>query len=56
MVIDADPVAMQSIAGTALRRDDIVGQSFAEDIYAICDAVLLQDARVGAMAEESLQK
>lgn len=56
MVVDADPAALQGLASIALRRDEIVGRPLAGDIFAVCDAVLAQDARVKAMAEEVFQE
>lgn len=54
-VIDADPASavMSNLAGTALRRDEVIGKPIAADIFAICDAVLDQDDRVKAMWDAS---
>ncbi|MBI1202190.1 MAG: hypothetical protein GC182_06730 [Rhodopseudomonas sp.] len=47
MVVDADPDAMANLAGTALRRDDVIGEPIADEIFSICDAVIAQDERIG---------
>ena len=54
MVIDADtrPVSMSPLAGQLLRREDVVGSAFAQDVFAIADAVLAQDDRVAELLGE----
>lgn len=47
MVVDADARTYESIASHALLREDIIGRPLAKDIFAICDAIFLQDQRVG---------
>ena len=51
MVIDADtrPVSLSALAGQLLRREDVVGSAFAQDAFAIADAVLAQDDRVAEL-------
>jgi hypothetical protein len=48
MVIDADsrPVADPSIADRALRRDQVIGTSLADDVFAIVDAVFMKEDRI----------
>lgn len=48
MVIDAEtrPVADPSFVGRALRRDDVIGTTTADKVFAIADAVLAQDERI----------
>lgn len=48
MVIDADsrPHTSNGLAGSALRRDEVVGTPLASQVFAIFDAVLLQDPRL----------
>ena len=47
MVIDAQDrrIADGSLAGTALRREDVIGTPLAEQVFAITDAIYLQDER-----------
>ncbi len=47
-VIDANArnIAKSNLASRALKRDEIVGQPIAHDVFALCDAVLMQDERV----------
>ncbi len=48
MVIDAKdrPVANSELAGSALRRDEIISTPLAPRVFAIFDAVLTQDPRL----------
>ncbi|MDP3341638.1 hypothetical protein [Frigidibacter sp.] len=48
-VIDAAdrPVAKSELVGTVLSRDCIIGTPLAQRVFAIFDAVLLQDERLG---------
>lgn len=47
-VIDANgrPVATSELVSKAMRRDDVVGTTLAQDVFAIFDAVLLGDKRL----------
>ena len=47
-VIDAGdrPIAKNSLVGSALRREDVIGAPLAQHVFAICDAILLQDERL----------
>ncbi|TQV77902.1 hypothetical protein [Denitrobaculum tricleocarpae] len=47
-VIDANdrPVASYEFVGTALTREEVIGTPLAADVFAIFDAVFLQDERV----------
>ncbi len=47
-VIDASnrPVASNELVGSALTRDDVIGTPLADDVFAIFDAVILQDKRL----------
>ena len=47
MVIDAQdrPVANGSLASIALRREDVIGTPLAKQVFAITDAIYLQDQR-----------
>ena len=51
MVIDADarPVSESPLVGQALRRDDVLGAAFAQDVFAIADAILARDERVAEL-------
>jgi hypothetical protein len=48
MVIDADRrnFSKSPLVGRALQRADVVGNPIAQDIYALCDAILMQDRRL----------
>lgn len=46
MVVDAEAGAYESLASHALLREDIIGRPLAKDVFAICDAIFLQDPRV----------
>jgi hypothetical protein len=48
MVIDAHGRnhANGKLAKRALRREDVIGKPIAKKVFALCDAVLLQDERV----------
>ena len=52
MVIDAGErhVAKSSLVGRALKREEVVGQPIARDVFALCDAIWLQDARVAELS------
>ncbi|MEM7644131.1 MAG: hypothetical protein AAF366_16650 [Pseudomonadota bacterium] len=49
MVVDAQdrPVARSDLVGRALSREEVVGTDLAQEAYAIFDAVLIQDTRLG---------
>jgi len=51
MVIDAQPraIAENVLVGRALDRSDIVGRPIAQDIFALCDAILEQDPRLAEL-------
>lgn len=51
MVIDAGtrPVAKGGIADKALRRDEVIGTSIAQEAFRVVDAVLAQDDRVAEL-------
>ena len=48
MVIDANnrPFSSSTLVGRALRRDEVIGTSAAQNAFAVADAVLAQDERV----------
>jgi len=48
MVIDATtrPIADNSLANTALRRDQVIDKPIAQDIFAIVDAVFMKEERI----------
>lgn len=48
MVIDAKKrsVATSGLAGEAMTRDDVVGTDLATNVFAIVDAILVQDKRL----------
>ena len=48
MVIDAKKrsVATSGLAGEAMARDDVVGTDLATNVFAIVDAILVQDKRL----------
>jgi hypothetical protein len=53
MVVDATsrPTSRSPLVGRALRRDEVVGTSFADDAFAVADAVLAQDPRVAELLD-----
>lgn len=60
MVIDSPSrsIANSPLVGRSLQRVDIVGQPIAQDVFALCDAILDQDDRLaelfgGAESEEA---
>jgi hypothetical protein len=53
IVIDAERGEHHTIAAYAFTRAEVVGTELAEDVFAICDAVCLHDARVAALAAEA---
>lgn len=48
MVIDANdrPIASNEFVGSAATRDDVIGTPLATAVFAIFDAVILQDKRL----------
>ena len=46
MVIDAHGRHHANVAERILRREDVIGTPLAKKVFAICDAVLLQDERL----------
>jgi hypothetical protein len=48
MVIDATerPVADHELVSRALKRNDVIGHSIAEKVFAVADAVLFKDERL----------
>ena len=51
MIIDAQarPFSNSPLVGRVLRREDVIGTSFAQDAFAVADAVLAQDDRVAEL-------
>jgi hypothetical protein len=51
MVIDAQarPFSNSPLVGRVLRREDVIGTSFAQDAFAVADAILAQDERVAEL-------
>jgi hypothetical protein len=51
MVVDAgnSAIAESPLVGRHLKRDDIIGGPLATEVFAVCDAVLVQDARLAAL-------
>jgi hypothetical protein len=51
MVIDAEdrPSAKSDLVGRILRRSDVIGQTIAEQSFALVDAILAQDGRVAEL-------
>jgi hypothetical protein len=49
-VIDATnrPVALSELVGSALTREDILGTPLAQEVFAIFDAVIVQDHRINS--------
>ena len=47
-IVDAAtrPVAASELVGSALKREDVVGTPLAREVFAIFDAVLVQDSRL----------
>jgi hypothetical protein len=52
MVIDAQtaPADFTSLSSHPLRRSDVIGTPLADQVFAICDAIILQDERLKEMA------
>ena len=48
MVLDATTrdIAKNSLVGRALARTEVIGQPIADDVFAVCDAVWMQDPRI----------
>ena len=48
MVIDAQEKLSKysDLAGTALQRDEVIGSALADQVFAVIDAIWLQDARL----------
>ena len=53
MVIDAGgrSASMGNLASRALGRNDVIGRPVATEVFALCDAILAQDARLAALWE-----
>ena len=51
MVIDSEKrdIAKNHLVGHALNRANVMGGSFAKEVFAICAAVLTQDARLAEL-------
>lgn len=56
MVVDAHPDRYESLAAHPLRRDDIVGTDRADEVFAMLDAIWLDDPRVSDMHQEILNR
>lgn len=52
MVIDAQtaPADFSSLSSHSLRRDEVIGTPLADTVFAICDAIILQDERLKEVA------
>ena len=48
MVVDATnrPVGKSDLVAEALRRDQVIGHPIAQKIFALCDAIWLDDPRI----------
>jgi hypothetical protein len=57
MVIDAEGRnhADGTLAKYALRREDVIGKPIAEEVFAICDAILWLDERLAEIPWEQPQ-
>jgi len=51
MVIDSGErdIARSELAGNALNRADVIGGPLAENVFAVCDAVLVHDPRLAEL-------
>lgn len=51
IVIDADRRAFSRsrLVGRALRRDEVIGTAHADEVFAVCDAILAKDERVAEL-------
>jgi hypothetical protein len=51
MVIDANtrPFSRSSLVGNALRRDQVIGTPYAQQAFAIADAILAHDERIAEL-------
>ena len=57
MVLDAATrdIAKNSLVGRALARTQVIGQPIADDVFAVCDAVWLQDPRITELHDKASQ-
>jgi hypothetical protein len=46
MVVDAEPSQFAELASVALARADVIGGPFAKEVFAVTDAIYLQDDRL----------
>ncbi|MBV9885715.1 MAG: hypothetical protein JO119_04125 [Acidobacteria bacterium] len=55
MVVDATqrPLAENSLVGKALRREQVIGHPIAQKVFAMCDAIWLQDPRISDLRTQS---
>jgi hypothetical protein len=55
-VIDAGTrkIATSSLVSGALRRDEVIGTPLAQEIFAITDAIYLEDPRINELRDEPL--
>jgi hypothetical protein len=55
MVINAAErdIAKSSLVGRALNRSEVIGRPIADDVFAICDAVWLQDPRINELHDNT---
>jgi hypothetical protein len=53
MVIDAAdrPISSSSLINEPLSRDQVVSMPIAETVFAVCDAIFLQDHRIGPLRD-----
>jgi len=56
MVIDASkrPFAPNELVGRVLRRDEVIGTTFATDAFELVDAIWLHDNRISEVSRESV--
>jgi hypothetical protein len=52
MIVDAAdrPIGVSSLIREALSREQVLGMPIAERVFAICDAIYLQDRRVSSLS------
>lgn len=55
MVIDAATrqINMDTLASRRLSRAEVIGTPLAENVFALCDAIFLQDARTKALDQDA---
>ncbi len=48
-MIDSGQRDTSDLAGRALRRDEVIGQPLADDVFSYCDLIIAEDDRVAEL-------